>query len=295
MSNDYLIRAVAADRQIRAFAATTKETVEFARQAHGTSPVATAALGRLMTAGAMMGSMMKGENDLLTLQMSGDGPMRGMLVVATAQAKVKGYVYEPGVMLPATAKGKLDVGGAIGRGTLRVIRDMGLKEPYVGQIELVSGEVAEDLTYYFAASEQVPSSVALGVLMNHNNTVRRAGGFILQLMPMTNEAVIEELEKRLAAIEPVTAMLDKDMMPEQILEELLSGMGLEINEKMPVEFCCDCSRERVSRALISTGEKELKAMIEDGKTVEAGCQFCNKKYKFSIEELESLLKEAQKH
>ena len=293
MSSDYLIRAVAANRQIRAFAATTRETVEFARQAHGTSPVATAALGRLMTAGAMMGSMMKGENDLLTLRMSGDGPMKGMLVTANVHAKVKGYVYEPGVMLPATAKGKLDVGGAVGRGTLRVIRDMGLKEPYVGQIELVSGEVAEDLTYYFAVSEQVPSSVALGVLMNHNNTVRRAGGFIIQLMPMTDESVIEELEKRLAVIPPVTAMLDQDMTPEQILEELLSGMELEINEKMPVGFCCDCNRERVSRALISTGKKELKAMIDDGEEVEAGCQFCNKKYKFSIKELEDLLKEAQ--
>ena len=198
-------------------------------------------------------------------------------------------------MLPATAKGKLDVDGAVGRGTLRVIRDMGLKEPYVGQIELVSGEVAEDLTYYFAVSEQVPSSVALGVLMNHNNTVRRAGGFIIQLMPMTDESVIEELEKRLAVIPPVTAMLDKDMTPEQILEELLSGMELEINEKMPVGFCCDCNRERVSRALISTGKKELKAMIDDGEEVEAGCQFCNKKYKFSIKELEDLLKEAQEY
>lgn len=287
-----MIRATAAGSQIRAFAVTTRELTEYARTVHNTSPVATAALGRLLTAGAMMGSMMKGEDDLLTLRINGDGPMRGVLVTANAQAQVKGYVYEPQVMLPANALGKLDVGGAIGKGTLSVIRDMGLKEPYVGQTALVSGEIAEDLTYYFAASEQVPSSVALGVLMNRDNTVRRAGGFIIQLMPFTEDAVIDALEKKLSGIRSITAMLDKEMTPEEILEELLGEFGLEITDKMPVSYRCDCSRERVARAILSIGRRDLEEMLAEGKPIEAGCQFCSKKYKFETEELKSLLSQS---
>lgn len=289
---DYLIRATAADSQIRAFAATTKNMVEFARASHNTSPIATAALGRLMTAGAMMGSMMKGDKDVLTLKITGDGPIRGLLVTANAKAEVKGYTYETDVMLPPSIFGKLDVGGAIGKGELQVIKDMGLKEPYVGQTELISGEIAEDLTYYFAVSEQVPSSVALGVLMNKDNTVRRAGGFIIQLMPFTEESVIAALEAKLATLRPVTSMLDDDMSPEQILEELLGEFGLEINDKMPTEFVCDCCTERVSKALISIGKKELDSIIADGETIEVGCQFCNKKYNFTIDDLKRLRKQA---
>lgn len=289
---DYLIRATAADSQIRAFAATTKNMVEFARASHNTSPIATAALGRLMTAGAMMGSMMKGDKDVLTLKITGDGPIRGLLVTANAKAEVKGYTYEPDVMLPPSIFGKLDVGGVIGKGELQVIKDMGLKEPYVGQTELISGEIAEDLTYYFAVSEQVPSSVALGVLMNKDNTVRRAGGFIIQLMPFTEESVIAALEAKLATLRPVTSMLDDDMSPEQILEELLGEFGLEINYKMPTEFVCDCCTERVSKALISIGKKELDSIIADGETIEVGCQFCNKKYNFTIDDLKRLRKQA---
>ena len=292
MTEDYIVRATAADNQIRAFAATTRELTEAARQAHNTSPIATAALGRLMTAGVMMGSMLKGEDDLLTLKISGDGPMRGLLVTANARAEVKGYVYEPDVLLPASAAGKLDVGGAVGRGTLRVIRDMGLKEPYIGQTQLVSGEIAEDITYYYAASEQVPSSVGLGVLMNRDNTVRCAGGFILQLMPFADESVVGALEKRLAGVRPVTAMLDAGLTPEQILQELLEGMEPVISDRMPAAFRCDCSRERVSKAILSTGRRELQEMIADGQPVEAGCQFCGKKYCFSIAELEELLQNA---
>lgn len=289
---DYIIRATAAEGQIRAFAATTRETVETARMAHNTSPVATAALGRLLTAGAMMGVMMKGEKDLLTLRIEGDGPMKGLLVTADSKGHVKGYAFEPQVMLPPNEKGKLDVGGALGVGVLSVVRDVGLKEPYVGQTILVSGEIAEDLTYYFATSEQVPSSVALGVLMNRENTVRQAGGFIIQLLPGASDEAIDALEARLAAMEPITSLLDAGKTPEEILEVLLGDFGLEIFERTPVEFSCDCSRERVEKAIISIGKKEIQEMIDDGKPIEAGCQFCGKKYSFDVPELKEMLSRA---
>lgn len=292
-NGDYMVRATAAEEQIRAFAATTRELTEQARALHGTSPIATAALGRLMTAGLMMGGMMKGENDVLTLKINGDGPMRGVLVTANSRGQVKGYVYEPEVLLPANALGKLDVGGAIGKGSLSVIKDLGLKEPYVGQTALVSGEIAEDLTYYFAVSEQVPSSVALGVLMNRDNTVRRAGGFLLQLMPGTKEEVIAALEARLSGIRPVTAMLDDGMTPEQILSELLGDMGLHCNERQPLSYHCDCSRERVGRAILSIGKTELEKMLAEGEPVEAGCQFCGKKYRFELDEVREMLARAR--
>ncbi len=288
-AGDYMVRATAADDAIRAFAVTTRELTEKARSMHNTSPVATAALGRLMAAGLMMGSMMKGEDDLLTLKIAGDGPMGGVLVTADAHFRVKGYVYKPEVLIGANKRGKLDVGGAIGRGMLSVIRDLGLKEPYVGQTELISGEIAEDLTYYFAASEQVPSSVGLGVLMERDNTVRRAGGFIIQLMPYTSQEVIEELEARLAHVSSVTAMLDSGMMPEDILAELLGDFSLQINDRQPVAYHCGCSKERVSRAILSIGKQELLDMISDGKPVEAGCQFCDKKYRFGVEEIKEML------
>ena len=288
-AGDYMVRATAADDAIRAFAVTTRELTEKARAMHNTSPVATAALGRLMAAGLMMGSMMKGEDDLLTLKIAGDGPMGGVLVTADAHFRVKGYVYKPEVLIGANKRGKLEVGGAIGRGMLSVIRDLGLKEPYVGQTELISGEIAEDLTYYFAASEQVPSSVGLGVLMERDNTVRRAGGFIIQLMPYTSQEVIEELEARLAHVSSVTAMLDSGMMPEDILAELLGDFSLQINDRQPVAYHCGCSKERVSRAILSIGKQELLDMISDGKPVEAGCQFCDKKYRFGVEEIKEML------
>ena len=214
--SDYLVRATAADHGIRAFAATTRDLVEFARQAHNTSPVATAALGRLMTAGVMMGSMMKGEADLITLQIKGDGPIQGIVVTADSRGGVKGYVYNPEVLLHANAKGKLDVAGAVGKGELKVIRDTGMKEPYVGTIELVSGEIAEDITYYFAVSEQIPSAVALGVLMDRQNFVKQAGGLMIQLMPFASDELVEKLESKLAQITSLTSMLDQGMTPEQI-------------------------------------------------------------------------------
>ena len=291
---DYIIRASAADNQIRAFAATTRELVEHARQLHNTSPVATAALGRLLTAGAMMGSMMKGDNDILTLQIKGNGPIGGLTVTADSKGTVKGYAYHPEVMLPANSKGKLDVGGALGAGILTVIKDLGLKEPYVGQTHLVSGEIAEDLTYYYATSEQVPSSVALGVLMNRDNTVRRAGGFILQLLPFAEEEVITKLEKKIGELNGITGLLDQDMTPEMILEYILGDLGLEIMDKLPAAFECNCSKNRVEKAVISIGQKDILEMIEDNKPIEVNCHFCSKHYVFTIEELKEMLKKSSR-
>ena len=290
---DYVVRATAAEGQIRAFAATTRELTEYARAAHNTSPVATAALGRLLTAGAMMGCDMKGEKDLLTLKIQGDGPIQGLTVTADSHGHVKGYVGNPAVMLPPNDKGKLDVGGALGVGVLSVIKDIGLKEPYVGQTILVTGEIAEDLTYYYANSEQTPSSVALGVLMNKDNTVRQAGGFIIQLMPEASEAVISGLETKLKEITSVTTLMDVGNTPEMILNYVLGEFGLEINDRLPVEFYCNCSKERVERALISVGKKDIQEMIDDGKLIEVNCHFCNKNYTFEVEDLKEMLEKAR--
>lgn len=290
---DYLVRATAADAQIRAFACTTKDTVETARKAHNTSPVMTAALGRALSAGAMMGAMLKGEKDLLTLQIKGDGPAKGLTVTADAMGNVKGYVLVPDVILPANAMGKLDVGGALGAGTLSVIKDMGLKEPYVGQTVLQTGEIGDDLTYYFATSEQVPSSVGLGVLMERDNTVKQAGGFILQLMPFAEESVIEKLEENLAKVTSVTGMLDAGNTPEQMLAILLDGMNPEFTDTMPVSFSCNCDKKRVEKALISIGKEEIKSMIDDGEEIEVNCQFCNSHYRFSVDELKELYRKAR--
>lgn len=289
---DYMIRATAAQGQIRAFAATTKDMVEAARRAHNTSPVATAALGRLLTAGAMMGAMMKGEEDILTVKIEGNGPIEGLTVTADSRGNVKGYAFNPSVMLPPNTKGKLDVGGALGLGVLSVIKDEGLKEPYVGQTILVTSEIAEDLTYYFATSEQTPSSVALGVLMNRDNTVRQAGGFILQMMPKAQETVIDRLEQKLKEITSITALLDAGNTPEMILDHVLGEFGVEINEHLPTRFFCNCTKKRVEKALISVGKKEIQEMIDEGKTIEVNCHFCNKNYSFTIEELKELLHQA---
>ena len=280
---DYMVRATAANAQVRAFAVTTKELVETARQAHNTSPVVTAALGRLLTAGVMMGSMLKGDDDLLTLQVRGDGPVRDLTVTANAKGEVKGYATVPDVILPANAKGKLDVGGAVGRGTLSVIRDLGLKEPYVGQTALVTGEIGDDLTSYFATSEQTPSSVGLGVLMEKTNTVRCAGGFIIQLMPFAEEETISKLEHNLSLIHSVTALL----------ERVLDGFDVEITDRMPCSFTCNCSKERVEKALISIGKKELQEMIDEDKPIEVNCHFCGKTYKFDVDELKKMEKKSR--
>lgn len=290
LKNDYMVRATAEEGLIRAFAVTSKDMVEQARISHQTAPVVTAALGRLMSAAAMMGSMMKGEKDSLSLHIEGDGPMKGMNVVADSQGAVKGYARVPRVDLPANAMGKLDVGGAIGAGTLTVIKDLGLKDPYVGQVALQTGEIAEDLTYYFAISEQVPSSVGLGVLVDTDCSVRQAGGFIIQLMPDVTEEIIEKLEKKLSSISSVTEMLEKGMTPEDILQELLGDMGLEILDKIPCGFACDCSKEKVSRAVASIDKKDIQSMIDDNEPIEVRCQYCNEIYTFEVEDLKEMLK-----
>ena len=291
--NDYIIRAIAANDQIRAFAAVTTETVEEARKDHNTSPVATAALGRLLTAGAMMGTMMKGDKDILTLQIKAGGPLEGITVTADSKGRVKGYVGNPNVCIPANSKGKLDVAGAVGVGFMNVIKDMGLKEPYVGQVALQTSEIAEDLTYYFATSEQVPSAVGLGVLMNKDNTVRQAGGFIVQLMPFAEESTIAKLEENVQKITSVTSLLEEGHTPESLLEKVLDGFDMEINEKIPTEFYCNYSRDRVEKALISIGRKELNEMIQEGKPIEMNCHFCNHNYEFTVEELKEILRKCK--
>ncbi len=286
---DYIVRATAADHQLRAFAVTSRDIVEKAREIHNTSPVATAAIGRLLTAASMMGSMMKGEKDVLTLQIECGGPIGGITVTADSNADVKGYVNNPNVILPPNAQGKLDVSGALGPGFLNVIKDIGLREPYNGQTHLVSGEIAEDLTYYFATSEQVPSSVGLGVLMDKDNHVRQAGGFIIQVMPDTDDEVINKLEARLGEVHSVTDMLDKGMTPEDILGYVLDGMDVEILETIPTQYKCNCSVERVSKAIASIGKKDLQEMIDDGKPIEVNCQFCGSHYKFDTEQLKTFM------
>ena len=237
-----------------------------------------------------MGVMMKGDKDLLTVQIQSGGPMKGMTVTADSQGHVKGYPVVADVMLPPNKQHKLDVGGAVGVGMMRVIKDMGLKEPYVGTTVLQTSEIAEDLTYYFATSEQVPSSVGLGVLMNKDNTVRQAGGFIIQLMPFTDEKIIDALEKKLSEITSVTNLLEQGYTPERMLEYILGDFGVEITDKIPASFYCNCSKDRVKKAIISIGKKDLNEMIAEGKPTEVKCHFCNTAYTFSIEELKEIVK-----
>lgn len=286
---DYIVVATAANHQIRAYAATTKEMVEKARQVHHTSPVASAALGRTLTAGAIMGSMLKGETDIITLQIRGDGPLKGLVVTADSKSNVKGYVYEPEVDLPLNKIGKLDVSKALGNGILSVIKDIGLKEPYIGQTHLVSGEIAEDLTYYFANSEQVPSSVGLGVLVDVDYSIKQAGGFIIQLLPDAEEEVIQALEKNLGEMKSITTLLEEGKKPEEILKIILKDMNLQVLHRVKPQFYCNCDKERVEKALVSIGKKDLLEMIEEGKPIELNCHFCNEKYEFSVGELEKLV------
>ena len=259
--SDYILRATAAGERIRAFAIRSTEMAEYARQRHNSSPVVTAALGRLLSAAAMMGVMMKGEKDVLTITMKGDGPIGSLTVTADSKGNVKGFADNPVVIIPPNYAGKLDVGAAIGYGELTVIKDMGLKEPYVSQVPLGTSEVAEDLTYYFAKSEQTPSAVALGVLMSPDNTVKQSGGFIVQLMPNVSDEIIEKLEKKLAQIPSVTDMMENGMGPEEILEDILGEFDLEINEKLDTKFYCGCSKEHIARALISMARKNFRRSL----------------------------------
>lgn len=289
MREDYIVRATAANHQLRIFAATTRNLVEEAREIHHTSPVATAALGRLLTAGSMMGSMMKGEHDVLTLQIQCQGPIGGLTVTADSEASVKGYVRQPLVILPPNEKGKLDVAGALGPGFLNVIRDIGMKEPYNGQIQLVSGEIAEDLTYYYATSEQIPSSVGLGVLLNRDNHVRQAGGFIIQVLPFAQEEVIATVERSLQQIHSVTDLLEQGMMPQDMVRALMGDLEVEILDSIPARYACNCSKERVTRAVASLGRKDLEDLIAQGETIEVNCEFCDSHYYFTVEELRDFI------
>ena len=286
--NDVVLQGMAAGNEVRFFLAYTRGLVEKARQIHDTSPIATAALGRSLTAAAMMGAMCKNDSDVLTMQISGDGPLGGITVTADATCRVKGLVKQKDVFLPANKAGHLNVGGAVGHGVLRLIRDVGLKEPYVGQTELVSGEIAEDLTYYFAVSDQIPTSVGLGVLLNKENYVEHAGGFIIQLLPFAKEQTIRWLEEVLAGVHSVTEYFADGYSPEDLVHVLL-GADASIEKTTVPEYYCNCSRSRVEKALISIGKAEMESMIRDGEPVTMHCDFCNTDYTFEIDELKSLL------
>ena len=291
--NDYIVRATAGNGSIRAFAATTRDLVQHAREVHHTSPVASAALGRMLTAAAMMGTMLKGDKDLLTLQVRGEGPLQGIVVTSDSKAQVKGYVFNPGVEVPDLIPGKLNVSGAIGAGHMSIIKDIGMREPYAGKIELVTGEIAEDLTYYFAQSEQTPSAIGLGVLVETDTSIRRAGGFIIQLLPDATDEMIDRLEKKLATIPYVSDLLDMGATPEDILQMILGDFDLKIMDKIPTTFYCNCTRERVEKALISIGKEELEKIIREDKKANLHCHFCSKEYDFNEEQLVALLEEAK--
>ena len=287
--SDYMVRATAANAMVRLFVCSSKELVEEARNIHNTSPVVTAALGRLLTAGAMMGSMLKGEKDLLTIQIKCGGPIGGLTVTATPNGEVKGYPVCADVDLPLKENGKLDVGAGMGLGVMNVIKDMGLKEPYVGQTVLQTGEIGDDLTYYFATSEQTPASVGVGVLVDRDYSVKQAGGFIVQLMPFATDEVIEALEKNLGSIKSVTSMFEEGLTVEEIVAKIFADMEYEILDKMDIGYQCNCSKEKVTKAIISIGKKEVQEMIDDNKPIEVNCHFCNTNYVFSVDELKQML------
>ena len=287
--NDYIVRAIAADETVRAFAIRSTGLTAEAREIHRALPVVTAALGRLLSAGAMMGSMMKGEKDKLTLQMKGDGPIGQMTVTVDSHGNVKGFPANPAVDIPRKYAGKLDVGGAVGRGLLTVIMDLGLKEPYNGSVEIQTGEIGDDLAYYFTVSEQTPSAVGLGVMVDTDSSVKHAGGFIIQIMPDADEDTIAAIETKMAGAPPVTTMMEEGMTPEDILKYYLGDLGLVITETQPVRYYCGCSKEKVARALATISTQDLEDIINDGEEIEVKCYFCNSAYKYSIEELEDIM------
>ncbi|WP_458353709.1 Hsp33 family molecular chaperone HslO [Peribacillus frigoritolerans] len=291
---DYLIKALGYEGQVRAYAVSTTDTVGEAQRRHYTWPTASAALGRAMTAGVMMGGMLKGE-EKLTIKIEGGGPIGSILVDSNAKGEVRGYVTNPQTHFDLNEQGKLDVRRAVGTdGLLTVVKDIGLRDYFSGQVPLVSGELGEDFTYYFVTSEQVPSSVGVGVLVNPDNSILAAGGFIIQLMPGTSEDTISKIEKRLSTITPVSKMIQTGMTPEEILTEILGEGNVNILEKVDVQFSCQCSRERIANALISLGQAEIRDIIETDGQAEAHCHFCNQTYQFSKEQLEELEAETKK-
>ena len=287
--NDYVLRGTAADGQILAFAAVSTDMVEEARRRHDTSPVATAALGRTMTAAAMMACQMKGENETLTIQVQGAGPLHHVTAVADGAGRIRGYVGDPHVDLPLNEKGKLDVAEAVGIGIMQITRDLGMREPYVGTTHLVSSEIAEDLAYYFTTSEQLPSAVALGVLVHPDKSVWTAGGYILQLLPGASDEIAEKLQNKVTAFKPLTTYLAEGHTVEELLEELLGEFDYHMLEKVPCGFQCNCNKERVQQALASVGRTELSNLIEEGETIEMSCHMCNEHYYFTVEEMQEIL------
>ena len=288
-NKDYIVRASLANDSVRAFAISSTHLVAEARERHRTLPVVTAALGRLLSAGAIMGSMMKGDKDIVTISLKGDGPAGYITVTADSHGHVKGFPGNPNVDIPRKYAGKLDVGTAVGRGLLTVSYDLGLKEPYSGQVEIQTGEVAEDLAYYFTVSEQLPSAVGLGVMVDTDSSVKHAGGFIVQLLPDAPEDVIELLEKKLANLEPVTTMMEQGMTPEEMLLHIFEGVDIEFTERHDVKFYCDCSKEKVKRALAAISDKDLQDIVNDDEDIEVKCYFCNTAYKFSIADIKDIL------
>ena len=288
-NKDYIVRASLANDSVRAFAISSTHLVAEAREHHRTLPVVTAALGRLLSAGAIMGCMMKGDKDIVTVSLKGDGPAGYITVTADSHGHVKGFPGNPNVDIPRKYAGKLDVGAAVGRGLLTVSYDLGLKEPYSGQVEIQTGEVAEDLAYYFTVSEQLPSAVGLGVMVDTDSSVKHAGGFIVQLLPDAPEDVIELLEKKLANLEPVTTMMEQGMTPEEMLLHIFEGIDIEFTERHDVEFYCDCSKEKVKRALAAISDKDLQDIVNDDEDIEVKCYFCNTAYKFSIADIKDIL------
>ena len=291
---DYLIKAISKDKLLRGYFAVTTDLVDRAAQIHLPSPAALAALGRSLTATVMLGSMQKGENVNITLQIKGDGPLGTILCVADAAGHVKGYVMHPEAHLPLNANGKLDVGGLVGQnGELAVIRDIGLKEPYIGRIPLVSGEIAEDMASYFAVSEQVPSAVALGVLVDTDLSCKASGGYILQLMPGAQEEDIARLEEKIQNFPSISSLIADNHNPEDIMHILLDDYEMQALERIELSYVCDCSQKRVERALISMGKQELESLQKEQENTEITCQFCDKIYRFSTKDIEALLKHAQ--
>jgi molecular chaperone Hsp33 len=291
--SDYLVKALAYEGQVRAYAVKSTETVGEAQRRHDTWPTASAALGRSISAGVMMGAMLKGENKL-TIKVEGGGPIGAILVDSNAKGEVRGYVSNPHVHFDLNEHGKLDVQRAVGTsGTLSVVKDIGMRDHFSGQVPIVSGELGEDFTYYFVTSEQVPSSVGVGVLVNPDNTILAAGGFILQLMPGTDDETITKIEERLSKIPPISKLIEKGLTPEEVLEEVLGKGEVKVLDTMPISFKCQCSKERFSNAIISLGEKEIQEIIEEDQQAEAKCHFCNETYVFSDKELEELKEEAK--
>ena len=292
--HDHLVRAITKDGFVNAVAITSREIVERARQIHKTLPTATAALGRLLTAASMMGNMQKADDGSLTLQVKGGGPLGTLLAVSDAKGNVRGWVENPQISLLEKYRGKLDVGAAVGTdGMLTVIRDLRMKDPYVGSVELVSGEIAEDITQYFAQSEQIPTACALGVLVDTDQSVRAAGGYIIQLLPGAPEETIEKIEAGIRDAGNVTAMLDAGLDAEGLLKKVLAPFGLELLETTPVEYRCYCTRERVERTLLTLGEKELSEIVQSGETLHVDCQFCDKIYDFTPENVQEILNRLQ--